>query len=230
MTLLIIILIILLLLFHSGHIRKKSSFFSLHAFILSVSQHILAISKLYFSRFSVENKAFRGTEDIIFLQIHMIPEDNNTCFVKNYLWMPFWMAVKFLTQVPLQCPRSFWKLLISVPMSNHSNPGSKAAAMPTTLCGEKGAWAPRNVSLGLSQDPRELHGGHWRTSLPLIHLQTQSPLPKPPHTDVLYIREDQINDVLHISTYQSLPHFFLRFLCNFLSRLQQDKILWVYSP
>lgn len=34
----------------------------------------------------------------------------------------FGMAVKFLMQVPLQCPHSFWKLLLSVPKSIQVKP------------------------------------------------------------------------------------------------------------
>lgn len=162
---------------------------------------------------------------MIFLQNHMIPEDNNTFFVKNDLWMPFWTAVKFLTQAPLRCPRSFWKLLISVPMSKHPSPGLRQQQ----FCGEKGTWTPhRNVPLGFPQDPRELLWEHSRVILLCD-----------PFTDPVSLAKTFFTLMSSTPHTRAFSVFILRFVCSFLSGLQQDKfygctlhnllVPWTYS-
>lgn len=99
----------------------------------------------------------------------------------------FGMAVKFLTQVPLQCPHSFWKLLLSVPMSTQPSPFwafspdlSQQQCQPLFV----GTRVPGHPTGRFPWDfPRiqeSCIGNIGELSLPMILLQTQSPLPKPP--------------------------------------------------
>lgn len=160
---------------------------------------------------------------------HMILKTTILALLKMVYECLFGMAVKFLAQVPLQCPHSFWNLLVSVPTSTQPSPWSEAAAMPTTLCGDKGAWPlPRKVPLGFPQDPGELHWEYWRV-IPLCD----------PFADPVSTTKTFFTLMLYTPHIWGLPRFFSRFLCNFLSGVQQGKfygrtlhnflVPWTYS-
>lgn len=96
-----------LLLFLLG-LRKRlhSSLTCLH--YVPLSQDILSTGESCFSSSYTENKAFRGNEDVIFLQNHMAPLEDNSSFVINNLWMPLWNCSE-IHYAHLQCPLSFHK-------------------------------------------------------------------------------------------------------------------------
>lgn len=154
---------------------------------------------------------------MIFLQKHMIPQDNNTCFVKNYLWMPFWNGSEIPHASALAMPTLFLKAALKCP---HIHPVKPLIWGSTNANHSVGTRAPGHAIGMFPWDfPRiqERHWEYWRV------------IPLYPFTDPVSTIKTFFTLMVSTLRIWDLPHFFSRFLCNFLSGQQQGKFMGVLS-